>query len=328
MEVRIYQINSDRDVNGVIYEGLDGLKRWQGSADVDAGLYDKVYEGDIEGKSLDDVYTVLNTNHPFDYRARSLSMSDVVEVVSSPKIVGTIDFIETGMCAVYTDFIEYTLAIENLRENDVDFEAHDYVGLEEPAVEKGFYFCDRFGFKKIEFDAEKTIDVIAERAKDIELMKVVLVEPGKEARAAEIDGSLRGMQQVVGGLIEKFDLYEDEVSIICNEEAKLCGLPFNRGVFDEDGELVDIIAGTFFICGCRVEAENFESLTAEQASKYLEQFRYPERFYKTPVGIVAEKIKPSLNEKIKEAKPVVNTNPKVREPMNKRDIDSRANVRE
>ena len=35
-------------------------------------------------------------------------------------------------------------------------------------------------------------------------IKVVLLEPGKLARAAEIDASLAGMQKTVGGLIEPF----------------------------------------------------------------------------------------------------------------------------
>ena len=33
-------------------------------------------------------------------------------------------------------------------------------------------------------------------------MKVVLLEPGRQARAAGIDASLEGMQKVVGGSIE------------------------------------------------------------------------------------------------------------------------------
>lgn len=35
-----------------------------------------------------------------------------------------------------------------------------------------------------------------------EKIKVVLLEPGKLARAVEINASLAGMQKVVGGLIE------------------------------------------------------------------------------------------------------------------------------
>ena len=53
-------------------------------------------------------------------------------------------------------------------------------------------------------------------------MKVVLVEPRKQARVVEIDHSLESMQKIVGGYIETFQL-DDEVFIVCNEEGKLNG---------------------------------------------------------------------------------------------------------
>lgn len=47
-------------------------------------------------------------------------------------------------------------------------------------------------------------------------IKVVLLEPGKLARTAEINASLAGMQKVVGGLIEPFYPFEEQVCIVCN----------------------------------------------------------------------------------------------------------------
>lgn len=47
-------------------------------------------------------------------------------------------------------------------------------------------------------------------------IKVVLLEPGKLARAVEIDASLVGMQKVVDGLIEPFYPFEEQVCIVCN----------------------------------------------------------------------------------------------------------------
>ena len=43
-------------------------------------------------------------------------------------------------------------------------------------------------------------------------MKVVLVEPGKAGRLAEIGEDLRSMQAVVGGLIQVIYPYEDKVA--------------------------------------------------------------------------------------------------------------------
>ena len=98
------------------------------------------------------------------------------------------------------------------------------------------------------------------------------------AKEAEIDASLEGMQSIVGGLIEPGYYFEEPVCIIVNEEGKMLGLDLNRGVYDDKKELIDIIAGTAFICGC--SGENFESLSDEQIKKYLKQFKYPEKFFK------------------------------------------------
>ena len=56
-------------------------------------------------------------------------------------------------------------------------------------------------------------------------IKVVMLEPGKLARTAEIDASLAGMQKTAGGLIEPFYPFEEQVCIVCNEESKINGMP-------------------------------------------------------------------------------------------------------
>ena len=107
-------------------------------------------------------------------------------------------------------------------------------------------------------------------------MEVLLVEPGKEARTAEIGSGLRAMQDTVGGYIEAMYPYADEVAIVCNEEGKMLGLPLNRAVRNDDGHMLDVIAGTFFVCG--LGEENFCSLPKDLQAKYLDKFRWPEKF--------------------------------------------------
>ena len=68
-----------------------------------------------------------------------------------------------------------------------------------------------------------------------EKIKVVLLEPGKLARVTEIDASLAGMQKTVGGLIEPFYPFEEQVCIVCNEESKINGMRPNRSVKNDDG---------------------------------------------------------------------------------------------
>ena len=77
-------------------------------------------------------------------------------------------------------------------------------------------------------------------------MKVLFIEPGKPPRPAIIPQTLAAMQKAVGGLIQAVYPFDDPVALICNEEAKLEGLPLNRALRDEDGNIYDIIAGTFF----------------------------------------------------------------------------------
>lgn len=118
-------------------------------------------------------------------------------------------------------------------------------------------------------------------------MKVVLVEPGKAGRLEEIGEDLRSMQVVVGGLIQAIYPYEDRVALICNDEGKLIGLPFNRALRDEFGQIYDTVAGTFFVCG--LTEENFCGLTEQQAEKYLAEFREPEVLVRTNRGVIVIK---------------------------------------
>lgn len=104
----------------------------------------------------------------------------------------------------------------------------------------------------------------------IKTMNVVVVEPRKKPRVQHIDGSLEGMQAVVGGLIQAIYPYNDDVALICNEEGKILGLEPNRLVFGEDGTIIDVICGTFFIAG--VGIEEFCGLTQEQSVKYVKLF--------------------------------------------------------
>lgn len=68
MKIRIYQINSDRDENRMMFLSHDRLERFQGSPEVDSKIYDKVYDKEVDCSNLEEVYTLLNIDHPEDYR--------------------------------------------------------------------------------------------------------------------------------------------------------------------------------------------------------------------------------------------------------------------
>lgn len=237
MEIRIYQINSDRDTDGYKFMGMDWVKKHWGEQGVDSEIYDKVYEGTIDGSSLEDVFCTFNFSRPVGFKGHSLSVSDIVEVIQSSE------------------------------------------------TEPGFYFCDSIGFQKVEFDTSRVPD-------KEETIRVVLLEPGKLARVADIDSSLEGLQKTVNGLIEAAYPFEEEVCIICNEEGKLNGMPLNRAIRCE-GQITDIIAGPCFVCSC--DKASFGSLTEAQQQKYLKLFKYPEHFLKINDQIAAFPYNPQKN---------------------------------
>lgn len=152
MNIAIYQIDPDRDENNVAFLNYENLERFQGSAALRSEIYDKVFEGEVECGTLEEVYQMFNLDHPDGYRGRSLSVSDVVEVVGEEKST--------------------------------------------------FHFCDSIGFREVDFDPDMT-EPLKEKK-----IKVVLCEPGKVARVAEIGTELSDLQRVVGGLIEPYYPFE------------------------------------------------------------------------------------------------------------------------
>ena len=81
----------------------------------------------------------------------------------------------------------------------------------------------------------------------------------------------------------------------------------NRALYDESGQIYDIIAGTFIVTG--IGESDFCSLTDDQIKKYSERFHAPEAFIKIGGRIHVLKLKdnheqkPSVMDKLK--KPTV-----------------------
>ena len=112
-------------------------------------------------------------------------------------------------------------------------------------------------------------------------LKVLVVEPMQPCRVQEISHTLEAMQEIVGGDIESVSFQRE--AIICNEEGKLRGLPYNRPLLDESGLPMDILQGTFFVTG--IDGEHFTSLTDEQIQRYKD-------LYDNVMIITAEKEQP------------------------------------
>jgi len=115
-------------------------------------------------------------------------------------------------------------------------------------------------------------------------MKVLRVEQYKPPFVKEIDPGLESLQSEVNGWIEAIYPFEDDVALICNEEGKINGLELNRALRDENGEVLDAIAGPFLIVG--LGDEDFISLSDDLIEKYRDIFAQPEVFIRTNSGLL------------------------------------------
>lgn len=106
------------------------------------------------------------------------------------------------------------------------------------------------------------------------------------------------MQAMVGSDIEVTYPFEDEVAIILNESGKINGLPLNRAIYTEDGDMQDIYAGDFLVVG--LTEDDFGSLTSEQMQKFEEQFHQPQMFVRMGRSIMAIPVPDDMVKKMEE----------------------------
>ena len=96
-------------------------------------------------------------------------------------------------------------------------------------------------------------------------LSVLKIAPGQYPQQVEIDNDLKALQQAVGGSIgASYPFADDPVAIVYADDGKLMGLPLNRALRDENGEMYDAVAGTFLVVG--LGEEDFASLTPEPVS--------------------------------------------------------------
>lgn len=154
---------------------------------------------------------------------------------------------------------------------------------------------DMWNDSDIILDADNFVNVEyhSDDGKEIEksnTLEVLLVKPGQYAEMTEIEAGLSSMQNIVGGYIEALHYFDEPVALVCNEEGKINGLEPNRAIKDENGKIVDIVAGTFFVCG--EGDENFTSLPSEHREKFEKMFKNPEAFFKMGKSVMAIPIEP------------------------------------
>ncbi|MCQ2427388.1 MAG: DUF3846 domain-containing protein [Clostridia bacterium] len=225
MKIRIYQIDLSKDAAGAAFSGLVSLAKRTGSREPDGSIYRFVWEGDVMSPNLEDVYDIFNNDLPEDFEGRTMSVSDIVEIV-----------------------------------DDSD---------RPEEIKAGFYYCDSIGFSEVNFLPPPAVP-------EEMSMKVIVVEPGKKPYTKTVLCGLKSLQEEVDGYIECVYPFDDPVALIVNEEGKINGMPLNRALRDDNGDIYDIIAGTFLVVG--LTDEDFCSLDDCFIGKYSELFENPELF--------------------------------------------------
>ena len=89
-------------------------------------------------------------------------------------------------------------------------------------------------------------------------MRVMSKEPGKGWKIAEIENTLEALQRGVGGKLEAVTLASD-ACVLCNEEGRLLGMPYNTTICGVS------FAGPLLIVG--IAGEDFAGLTEQQVDR-------------------------------------------------------------
>lgn len=97
-------------------------------------------------------------------------------------------------------------------------------------------------------------------------MKAIIKEVGNAPKVIDIENTLEALQKTVGGYIETLNVGGDIV-MICDEEGKLKGYPFN---FSFGGKLSDVIVGNVLFV--QVSGEDFTDLNSENIEAVMKFF--------------------------------------------------------
>jgi len=341
MDIKIYQINLERDTNNVAFMGHPETVKFQKSDRIDGSIYDLVYEGDVPCTTLEDIYQMFNINHPTDFTGHSLSISDVVQIKEGANNAPAFYFCDRiGFEKIHFD-PELT---QDARPKTID------VVLVEPGMQarqaripanlEGMQATVKGSIEAFYPFEEQVCIVCNEEGKitDLPLNRAVYSEPEEvdmtyhelcakfrqaerqgrhisgyivftedswpdkypvEGRTYEVSSNNKAFQagmggySIYGGSIDGTDPCVRLERYMADEKGGKDGWKIER-CYTKEREMVDIIAGTFFVCDC--SGENFGSLNEDQLKTYTEMFKQPERFAHFNGEIVAFSYSPSKSQ--------------------------------
>ena len=96
MNYKIFQMKHSNKTRGIIFENNETAKKEK--PDLSIKDYDMVYSGKTElsvcsdSYALNELYNIFNIRHPKDFKGRSMSISDVVDLEGRLYYVDTFGF--------------------------------------------------------------------------------------------------------------------------------------------------------------------------------------------------------------------------------------------
>ncbi len=97
-------------------------------------------------------------------------------------------------------------------------------------------------------------------------MCILMVPQNQDPYLMIVEHELKSLQQLVGGMIEIVEPFQDNVVIVCDENGRSAGKPVNRIINDS----MDI-CGDFFLCG--MGETELTDLPVEKRNYYKHKFR-------------------------------------------------------
>ena len=298
LEIKLYQVNTDRDEQRVAFEPLSRLARYQGTAVPKSELYDRVFTGKVDTNYLDGVFHIFNVDYPIGYTGRSMSVSDVLEVVSSDNkdvkpgfyFCDSIGFKEVPFEPEKTTVFRrpdlmtvlYLAPGEKARVLEISPSLRSMQRLvrgqiepvSSPFAEKVCIVCNEEGkINGMERNRAIYVDTLgSDRPQDDPLnivwrfknMGITLEQVSEELNYRDRNGIESGR--------EGWD--DDLIDYSTGELERVEGL---WEVLREDQrEMVEVIFGPCFICATK--QEDFTSLSESQVKRYMKMFELPEQF--------------------------------------------------
>ena len=276
MRIKIYQLDGDKDKNGVKFMSHKFTMEHGG---IDPKAYKCVYHGDVKAMHLDNVFNIFNgfrEDYIGTYQGHSLSVSDVVEVIDDiPEVYGKIEFLyagedhvaKVGDIVYYTDSDDFYNMLRECQEESVAIQYENLAGQHIRLAEEGFFFCDSItGWQKIDFDSSL--------CEDMDGIRALMILPHRRPVETRIIDTDKFWQRVISrngepSRVEVTYPFDDDAVLIGNEDAKHLGMEGNRRMYSS------IYAGPMFIVNDDVNG-NYYDLTDEQVTKYSKRFAEPE----------------------------------------------------